>query len=321
MIVTLTPNPSLDRTLFLDTFLRGALNRCTGSLVEPSGKGVNVALALHRYGTRALAVLPVGGSAGEQLVHLLDAVGLPYRAVSIAGTIRTNVSLIEADGTTSKVNEPGPALTPDEVAYLIRTALDACGPGDWLAICGSLPDGFSDRDVVEAVHAARAAGLRVAVDTSGSTLGTVLAAAPRLVKPNTRELADVTGRPIYTIGDVIAAADQLRAKGVGTVLVSLGGDGAVLLDGNGVLHGRTTAVQVVNTAGAGDAFLAGYLAAEDSAASTSADQLAWALRWGATAVKQQGTLFSVVDDSVAVHVGATDPSVALSEPAMPSPGP
>ncbi len=281
MIVTLTPNPSLDRTLFLDTFTRGAVNRCTATLVEPSGKGINVALALHSHGVPALAVLPSGGPAGEQLVQLLGAAGLPYRTVTITGTIRTNLSMIEANGTSSKINEPGPTLTSDEVTELLRATLDSCSSPDWLAICGTLPNGFSERDLVEAVRTARNTGLRVAVDTSGSTLQTVLSAAPQLAKPNAHELAEVTGRMINTIGDVAAAAEQLRANGLGTVLVSLGRDGAVLVDGNGTLYGRTAAVTAVNTVGAGDAFLAGYLAA-DANASLPADRLASALRWGAT---------------------------------------
>jgi 1-phosphofructokinase len=117
-----------------------------------------------------------------------------------------------------------------------------------------------------------------------------------------------------TIGDVTAAAEQLRAKGLGTVLVSLGRDGAVLVDGNGALHGRTAGVTALNTVGAGDAFLAGYLA-PDANASLPADRLASALRWGATAVQHQGTLLSRVDDRIPVHVTAADPDVALSEPA------
>jgi 1-phosphofructokinase len=199
---------------------------------------------------------------------------------------------------------------------LVRTALDSCGSADWLAICGTLPSGFSERHLAEAVRTARAANLRVAVDTSGSTLRGVLIAKPRLVKPNVHELAEVTGRLIDTIGDVTAAAEQLRAKGLGTVLVSLGRDGAVLVDRNGALHGRTAAVTAINTVGAGDAFLAGYLAA-DANASLPADRLALALRWGATAVQQQGTLLSRVDDRSSVNVTAADPKVALSEPATP----
>jgi 1-phosphofructokinase len=101
---------------------------------------------------------------------------------------------------------------------------------------------------------------------------------------------------------------------LGTVLVSLGRDGAVLVDRNGALHGRTAAVTALNTVGAGDAFLAGYLAA-DANASLPADRLALALRWGATAVQQQGTLLHGVDDRISVYVTAADPKVALSEPA------
>jgi 1-phosphofructokinase len=316
MIVTLTPNPSLDRTLFLDTFIRGAVNRCSATLMEPSGKGINVALALHSHGIPALALFPSGGPAGEQLVQLLVAAGLPYRAVTIAGTIRTNVSVIESDGTSSKINEPGPSLTSDEVRELLRAALDSCSSPDWLAVCGTLPNGFSERDLVEAVRAARTAGLRVVVDASGSMLRAVLTAAPQLVKPNAHELAEVTGRPINTIGDVIAAAELLRAQGLGAVLVSLGRDGAVLVDGNGALHGRSAPVDAINTVGAGDAFLAGYLAA-DASALLPADRLTWALRWGATTVQHRGTLLSRVDHRIPVRIAAAEPGVALSEPATP----
>jgi 1-phosphofructokinase len=316
MIATLTPNPSLDRTLFLDTFTRGAVNRCTSTLVEPSGKGINVALALHRHGVPVLALLPVGGPAGEQLVQLLDAADLPYRAVPIAGIIRTNVSMIEADGTSSKINEPGPTVSSEEVAELISTTINSCSSADWLAICGTLPNGFSEDQLVEAVRTARTAGLRVALDSSGSTLQAVLTATPQLVKPNAHELAEVTGQPIRTIGDVTAAAQMLRAKGLDTVLVSLGRDGAVLVDGSCALHGRTAAVTAINTVGAGDAFLAGYLAAESNELPPAA-RLSWALRWGGTAVQHQGTLLSRVDDRIPVHVAEADPDVTLGEPATP----
>ena len=115
---------------------------------------------------------------------------------------------------------------------------------------------------------------------------------------------------------MIAAAELLRAQGLGAVLVSLGRDGAVLVDGNGALHGRSAAVDAINTVGAGDAFLAGYLAA-DASALLPADRLTWALRWGATAVQHQGTLLSRVDDRIPVHITAAEPGVALSEPATP----
>ena len=108
MITTVTPNPSLDRTLHVPRFEPGHVNRATATMVEPSGKGVNVALALHGVGVPVRAVLPVGGSAGREIATLLDDLGLDHVDVPIAGAVRSNVSLVEADGRTSKVNEPGP---------------------------------------------------------------------------------------------------------------------------------------------------------------------------------------------------------------------
>jgi hypothetical protein len=122
--------------------------------------------------------------------------------------------------------------------------------------------------------------------------------------------------PIRTPAPISCRRRVLGANWLGTVLVSLGRDGAVLVDGNGALHGRTAAVTALNPVGAGDAFLAGYLAA-DANGSRPADRLASALRWGATAVQHQGTLLSRVDDRISVHVTAADPDVVLSEPATP----
>jgi 1-phosphofructokinase len=139
---------------------------------------------------------------------------------------------------------------------------------------------------------------------------------PQLVKPNAHELAEVTGRPISTIDDVTAAAEVLRAKGSSTVLVSLVVTARSLSTATAHYMDGTAAVDAINTVCAGDAFLAGYLAA-DANALRPEDRLTWALRWGATAVQHQGTLFSRVDDRIPVRVAAADPSVTLSEPAKP----
>ncbi|MBM0232328.1 1-phosphofructokinase, partial [Micromonospora sp. STR1_7] len=110
MILTLTPNPSVDRTVFVDALPRGAVIRSSRGWSEPSGKGVNVALALQRHDRPATAVLPVGGSVGAQLSQMLRLIGLPVREVPVRGEIRSNISLVEPDGTVTKVNEPGPEL-------------------------------------------------------------------------------------------------------------------------------------------------------------------------------------------------------------------
>jgi 1-phosphofructokinase len=307
MITTVTPNPSLDRTLHLSRFIPGHVNRATATLVEPSGKGVNVALALHRVGVPVRAVLPVGGSAGDEMALFLDDLGLDHVDVPIRGTLRSNISLVEADGRTSKVNEPGPHLSESEVAALCAKSLSVSDSGDWVLWAGSLPDGFTPQRLAAAVVDARAAGRLVALDCSGVPLEHVLAQdtgrLPHLVKPNAEELAEVTGRSLRTLGDVTDAAKLLHARGVRTVLVSLGRNGALLVDADlpQALHGTAPVHRVVNTVGAGDAFLAGWLAAVHTGAS-SAEALASALRFGATAVEHEGTLLGVPDSHRPVSI-------------------
>ena len=326
MIITVTPNPSLDRTLHITSFRRGAVHRALDESVEPSGKGVNVSLALHRAGIGTTAVLPVGGIPGLQLTSMLDAAGLPHRDVPIAGSVRSNTSLIEADGTTTKVNEAGPRLTDQEVDALLQAADAATARGGWTAWCGSLPRGFDAERLAQAVARGRAAGGLIAVDSSGEALATAIAQppdrVPHLVKPNADELAELTGRPLSTIGDVADAAATLVGRGVRTVLVSLGPDGAALVERELFLHGVAPVPRVVNTVGAGDAFLAGYLSAGRAARSVGepADAryaLTRALRYAAAAVQHEGTLVSGPDETVPVVVDTCDRSRPLHEPASP----
>jgi 1-phosphofructokinase len=317
MITTVTPNPSLDRTLHVPRFEPGHVNRATGTMVEPSGKGVNVALALHGVGVPVRAVIPVGGSAGHEIATLLDDLGLDHADVPIAGAVRSNISLVEADGRTSKVNEPGPRLSENEIDALCVTTLAAGGVGEWVVWAGSLPGGFTPQRFADAVADTRAAGRLVAVDSSGSALMHVLSQhsdrLPHMVKPNADELAEVTNRDLKTLGDVADAAQELVARGVRTVLVSLGRDGALLVDADlpQALHGAAPAQRVVNTVGAGDAFLAGWLAAVHAGA-TAADALANALRFGATAVEHEGTLLGMPDPHRLVTIAPAVARASLS---------
>jgi 1-phosphofructokinase len=312
VIVTLTPNPSLDRTLLVDALPRGQVVRSRGGRSEPSGKGVNVALALHAHGRDVLAVLPAGGPDGARMVGMLDALGLPHRVVPIAGEVRGNVSLVEPDGTVTKVNEPGPRLSADEAGRLVDAVFDPREPGvTWVAGCGSLPPGAGDA-YARLTAGARRRGLRVALDTSGPALAGALRHGPDLVKPNAEELAEAAGRDLLDLGDVLDAARVLRDRGAGAVLASLGPDGAVLLDAAGARHGEAPAVRVVSTVGAGDALLAGFLAAggagggpgggSGAGGGTGADALALGLGWAAAAVRQPGTLFGHDDAGPPVTV-------------------
>jgi 1-phosphofructokinase len=310
MIVTLTPNPSVDRTVFLEDLTIGSVNRSQRSRSEPSGKGVNVALALHGHGIPVRAVVTAGGPVGAQLRQMLDTAGLTTVIVAIAGEVRSNISLTQPDGTVTKINEAGPVLSVDERDRLLMAVAAQLTAATWLVCGGSLPAGVPLGWYGELVDLGRRHGVPVAVDSSGPPLAQSLAAQPDLVKPNLHELSELTGQVPQTLGEVIDAAQQVRRRGVRTVLASLGGDGAVLVDADGALWGHAPVEKVVSTVGAGDAMLAGYLSCRQG----RTQALATALQWGAAAVQHEGTLFSPTASTTSVTVtDSVDPTRRLHD--------
>jgi 1-phosphofructokinase len=293
MIVTLTPNPSVDRTVEVAELVRGAVLRATSAHVDPGGKGVNVARALAANACKSTAVLPCGGSEGTQLTALLEPEGIGVVGVPIRGAIRANISVTEPDGTVTKLNEPGPELDADEVAALIAATVEAARSGaTWVVCSGSLPRGVPERFYADLLPALRATGARVVVDTSGAALTAAIPAGPDLIKPNREELAEEAGQPVHTLGDALRAATILRERGAGMVLASLGADGALLVDDTGAYYGEAPVETVRGAVGAGDATLAGFLAGGGA----GPEALAEALAWGAAAVSLPGSRMPRPDD-------------------------
>lgn len=292
MIVTLTLNPSVDRTVEVETLARGEVMRALGVRVDPGGKGINVSRALASHGLATRAVITVGGAEGEHLVTLLRDTGIEVVPVPIQGAIRSNITVVEPDGTTTKFNEPGAQLSSEELAAVFTAVKAAADSADWLVASGSLPPGTPAEVYADLVRSLAGSRTSVAVDTSGAALKAVMGAGPTLVKPNRDELAEVTGVQLLTIADVVDAAERLRELGAGAVLASLGAEGAVLVDDDGAIHGRTPAVPPLSSVGAGDAMLAGFLAAGGK----GADALVEGLAWGAAAVLQPGSGMPAPDD-------------------------
>jgi 1-phosphofructokinase len=319
VIVTLTPNPSVDRAVVIDALHRGEVHRATSSRVDPGGKGVNVSRALAAQGAATIAVLPAGGPEGHLMEELLDAAGVARRSVPVAGTLRMNISVLEPDGTTTKLNEPGPQLSAAEVdALLTATLAAACEQEDgatWVVGCGSLPPGAPTglyADLVGRLRS-RGAGGRVAIDSSGGPMPLAVAARPHLVKPNHEELAELVEHPLPTLGDVHAAARDLVAHGIEVVAVSLGGDGALLVTADEVVHARASITTPLSTVGAGDCMLAGLLHGLSSGLPADA-ALAAAVTWGAAAVTLPGSRVPTPDDLHGIPVEVTrtpDPSLVL----------
>ncbi len=312
MIVTLTPNPSVDRTVSITTLQRGEVQRATASRIDPGGKGVNISRALTAHKARTLAVLPAGGPEGHLLAELLGEAGIDVSAVPIEGSIRANIALVEPDGTTTKINEPGPHLSAAEIGALFACAeATLVGQPSWLVGSGSLPPGVDEDLYAELVQRCHDAGVRVAIDTSGQALRHAVAAGPDLIKPNLEELEELVDRSLSTLGDVLTACTDLVTHRVATVVVSMGRHGALLVTSSVIAHAVAPVSTPLSTVGAGDALLAGYLYATGSG-STSVDALCTGVAWGAAAVTLPGSRMPTPADVAGIRVSlTTEPDLAL----------
>ena len=311
MITTLTPNPSLDRTVTLPgPLLRGAVNRLASVTVEPGGKGVNVARVLAASGQPVTTVLPA--ATHDPLLAAIAALGLPGLTalpVPVAGAARVNTAVTEPDGTTTKLNEPGAGLSAEEVDAVEHALLEALASAPptatdehhWAVLSGSLPPGAPVDWYVRLVGLLRPLGVRIAVDTSDAPLAALAAAlpgsAPDLIKPNGEELALLAGVGATDLeegamaGDlepVAAAARVLVDLGIGAVMATLGAAGAVLVTPDGAWHATAPRVPVVSTVGAGDSSVAGYVLA-DVRGGDESRRLSTAMAYGSAAASLPGT--------------------------------
>lgn len=292
-VVTVTPNPSLDHTVEVEVLERGEVQRTSHALVEAGGKGVNVARALAKHGHPTTAILPAGDDA-QRMIGLLTPQHVTTVAVPIDGSIRTNIAVVERDGTTTKLNEPGATLSEADVDALLAAVDDALASGpSWLVAAGSLPAGAPDDFYARVTKAAVAVGVPVAIDTSGPALAAAIDAGASVVKPNLEELEEVLGRTLVTVGDVVDAAKELRDRGCKDLLVSLGGHGALLITAEGSWWAGGPPLVPRSTVGAGDCTLSGYL----HTVGTPAERLAGAVAWGRAACLQPGSTVPGPEDT------------------------
>jgi 1-phosphofructokinase len=326
-VVTLTANPSLDRTLELPGALeRGGLVRLTGAHTEPGGKGVNVSRALAAAGAAVVSVLPAPDD--DPILGALRRLGLTLATVPVDSPVRTNYTVTEPDGTTTKLNEPGAALDEATRAALAAALWRHADGARWVVLSGSLPPGTPARWYADLVAELQGTGARVAVDTSGEPLRALLdagsPAVPDLLKPNAEELAELSGTTedeVLADRDTAAAAVQaLHRRGVGEVLLTLGADGALLSTAGGSWTATPPPVAVRSTVGAGDCSLAGYLLA-DLAGASPADRLRSAVAYGAASAGLPGSAVPTPAQVDGSAVGITAVRVTAGARTTPHPVP
>ncbi|HET8559995.1 MAG TPA: 1-phosphofructokinase family hexose kinase [Marmoricola sp.] len=296
MILTLTPNPSVDRTVSLGApLVPGAVHRVTATTSQAGGKGVNISRAAVAAGIPTVAVVPA--PADDPFVHELLRAGIDCRPEPIEGDIRVNLTVTDPAGGTTKLNSAGPEATPELLERLQETVVRLAPAADWVVLAGSLPPGCPDSWYAALVAALQPTGARVAVDTSDAPLTALVAglevAPPHLMKPNGHELASLTGTDPEALeadpARAAAAAGELVQRGVTEVLVTLGGNGAVLVTAAGAWHAAAPPTTVVSTVGAGDSSLFGYLLADLRGLADPGERLALSVAYGSAAASLPGT--------------------------------
>lgn len=316
MIVTVTPNPSLDRTIELTApLVRGEVQRAGGAHQEPGGKGVNIARVLFASGVDCLALLP--GDYDDAVLVALRTLGIPHHGLQLGAALRSNITITEPDGTTTKLNEPGPVIAEAQQRALLQLVIDNSKGASWLVLAGSLPPGMPVNFYAQLTMAVRSAfgpaAPRIAIDSSGAPLAAALAgpgaSLPDVVKPNAEELAELTGFPDpYRLEAdpllAIKAAATLVDAGVGAVLATLGSKGAVLVTPEGSWLARSPKIIARSTVGAGDSALAGYLLSQ-AAGATCPQSLQQAVAHGAAAAALPGSTVPALSQTHPAAVSVT----------------
>ncbi len=259
MIYTVTFNPALDYVVHVDDFQLGEVNRTTAEEISYGGKGINVSVVLHNLGVENVALGFLSGFTGEEIERRVRSLGVKTDFIRLpSGFSRINVK-IKADRE-SEINGQGPEIPPEAIAALFQRT-DALREGDTLVLAGSIPHTLPEDIYERILSRLEGKGVRFVVDATNDLLVNVLKYRPFLIKPNNKELGEIFGRTLQNVEEIALYAGKLKDMGARNVLVSMGKEGALLAaeDGGtyriGVAEGK-----VLNSVGAGDSMVAGFLA-------------------------------------------------------------
>jgi 1-phosphofructokinase len=295
MIITLTLNPALDKTARVDVMKPNALNRLRNVTLDAGGKGVNVSAMIHALGGERIAVGFAGGGAGEELLSLIAQKGLHADFVPIAAVTRTNLKVIDDNGALTELNEPGPHVSGDEWAALERKLAALAEKGSIVVLSGSLPAGLG-KDTYQKLSAMlRRIGAAVFLDADGEAFELALEngpdAIPNYIKPNRFELLQYFGIDDDDRVDDMKLIELCRAlldKGVGRIALSMGAEGAIFANENGLWRSPALKVPIRSTVGAGDS-MTGALVYSFARGLTDEQGFALAMAASAGACTTEGT--------------------------------
>lgn len=296
MILTLTINPAIDRTVLVDHLVFEDRGYILSRSEAAGGRGINASRVIHSFGGKTAAILTAGGESGVRIQQLLKDDGFPADAVTIRNESRTNLTISDKQGLTVKLNELGPSLDESELAALKRAVEARIVKANWLMITGSLPPGVPPHFYNELIQTAHEHGVSSLLDTDGDALLHGLEAKPTVVTPNQQEAERLLNRVLLTRSQFIEAAQRIKAMGAESVVLSLGSRGVVAANANELLEGLPPRIDALCPIGAGDALAAAFVWAM-SKRRPFADAVRWGVAAGTASAALPGMTFANLEQT------------------------
>lgn len=257
MVLTVTLNPALDKTLYIENLKEGELNRVKASRIHPGGKGINVSKALSSYGLEQVATGIAGGMNGRKLLSLLEHYDFPSEFLTVSGETRVNIKIRDLKkGLVTEINEPGPVISEVEAEKflnLLKKYLKKC---NLMVLSGSLPAGLPYDFYARCIRLASDMNVLCVLDADGEALRAGCTAKPFAIKPNIEEFERLTGRSFSDYSEIRDEIKVLRRNGIQLVTVSLGKEGSIVSYRDEIYHAYPLPVEVKSTVGSGDAMVA-----------------------------------------------------------------
>ena len=289
MIYTVTLNPAIDKTVVIDNFSAGSVNRVKSVREDPGGKGINVSKCLKSLGTDSVATMILAGEAGQRLERMVAGLEIPVLSVWTAGESRTNLKIIDpVKKENTDINEPGPMVSAALLEELKIKLGKVVVPEDIVILSGSLPAGVDKGLYGEWTAYFRDLGACVYLDADGEPMQKGMAVVPYMIKPNNDELAALLGKANLTMEEMIAEGQRLYNTGIAEIVISLGGDGALFINEDGCFRAEGLTVAVKSTVGAGDSVVAATAYGQQEKMDRET-RIRLAVAIGAASVMQSGT--------------------------------
>jgi 1-phosphofructokinase family hexose kinase len=296
LILTLTINPAIDRTISVDRLVFDDRAYILSQAEDAGGRGLNASRVIHSFGGKTVAVASAGSGDGAHFEELGLRSGFPVRFIRIANPLRINFTISDKQGLTIKLNELGPPITRDELAEIRKVVEAELGKAKWLMLCGSIPPKVDCRFYAELVELAHRRGVKTLVDSDGGALANALEAKPTAISPNQLEAERLLETAIITRSQSMEAAERIHKMGPESVVLSLGSRGALGISTDGMFEVIPPRIDVLSPIGSGDALAAAFVWAQVEQ-KAFADSLRWGVAAGTASAALPGLQFASLKEA------------------------